>query len=274
MVTPVIELKRLLGAQGLALKLETRSQNGTWYDRLVPRLLALAPDGPLYEAGDGPLALSIAAHHQAATPSLEVWLPEDVPVDFVQALRQLHAKVTLTPFAEGPNGARKRAREAGRLVSDSESMLSLRVQVRREIIEELRQQAAPDVVVLGFDSGASAMAAVDLGMKQVVLVQPAAAPLLSGGTWRPHRLFGMASGLPVRIDPKRYELETVSDVEAFATRQQVGAKEGLLLSHANAACVAAAIRVMAKRPGLRVAVIADESGERYFPVDAQLEAKP
>ncbi|MFT3837661.1 MAG: pyridoxal-phosphate dependent enzyme [Myxococcaceae bacterium] len=274
MPTPVIELKRLVGAQGLALKLETRSQNGTWYDRLVPRLLALAPEGPLYEAGDGPLAISIAAHHQSASPSLEVWLPEDVPVDVVQALRGLHAKVTLTPFAEGPAGARQRARLVGPLLSDSGSMLALRVHVRREIIEELMQQAAPEVLVLGFDTGASAMAAIDLGVKQVVLVQPAAAQVLSGGAWKPHRLFGLASGSPVKIDVRKYEVETVSDEEAFATRQQVGAKEGLLLSHANAACVTAAMRVIARKPGAKVAVIADESGERYFPIDARFEAKP
>jgi cysteine synthase A len=272
MATPVIELKRLKGAEGLVLKLESRSQNGTWYDRLVPRLLALAPEGPLFEAADGPLAISIAAHRQEEKPSLNVWLPEDVPVDFVQALQQLHAKVTLTPFAEGPNGARKRARAAGALLSDSGSMLALRVHVRREIIEELVRQAAPDVVVLGFDTGASAMAAVDLGVKHVVLVQPAAAPVLSGGEWRPHRLFGLASGLPVKIDARKYEIESVSDAEAFELRKEVGVSEGLLLSHANAACVAAAKRVMAKRPGSKVAVIADESGERYFPIDARFGA--
>jgi len=271
MATPVIELKRL--APGLLLKLETRSPNGTWYDRLTPRLLALAPEGPVREAVDGPLAISVAAHNQASRPPLEVWLPEDVPVDFSQALRALGAKVTLTPFEEGPEGARKRAREAGPLLSELPATLALRIDVRREIDSELVEQAAPDVLVVAFDTGASAMAAIDVGLRRVVLVQPAAAPVLTGGAWRPHRLFGLTTGLPVRIDARRFEIESVSDAEAFAVRQRLGKEEGILASFGNAACVTAALRVLARSPGAKVAVVADESGERYFPVDARFGAK-
>ncbi len=270
MQTPVVQLRRL-GA-GVVLKLETRSPNGTWYDRLAPRLLALDLGEELREAGDGPLALALATQAQLEQRALDVWLPEDVPVDVVQGLERLGVKPERTPFAEGPEGARRRAREKGPLVSDSFDAFALRVEVMREILGELLEQAAPDAVVLGFDTGASAMAAVDVGVKQAVLVQPERAPVLSGGPWRPHRLHGLASGWPVRIDAQRFEVESVSDEEAHALRARLGREEGLLVSYANAACVAAALRVSARLgPKAKVAAIANESGERYFPIEARFE---
>ncbi len=271
--TPVVQLERLFPGARVVLKLETRSPNGTWYDRLAPRLLDAVTGETLREAGDGALALALAAHLPKARRPLHVWLPEDVPVDFVQALKGFGAQVELTPFAEGPEGARRRARVHGPLVSDFAGTFPLRVGVWFEILSEFREQAAPRLLVLGHDTGDAAQAALGLAFDRPVLVQPKAAPVLSGASWRPHRLFGLATGQPLQIDPKRFALAEVSDEEAFQMRRRAANTEGVLLSYADAACLVAAERLaLGLQTQLTIGVIAGESGERYFPIDERFAA--
>ena len=102
----------------------------------------------------------------------------------------------------------------------------------------------------------------------MVAVEPAASPLLSGGTAAPHKIQGIgANFIPDTLDRTIYdEVLPVSDQDAMETANAISKTEGLLVGISAGAALAAAAQV-AKRPeyaGKRIAVILPDTGDRYL----------
>jgi cysteine synthase A len=103
---------------------------------------------------------------------------------------------------------------------------------------------------------------------QVVAVEPASSPVLSGGAPGPHRIQGIGAGFVPEILNRAVidEIVPVSDEDAIATAQALAAREGVLAGISGGAAVWAALEV-GKRPesaGKRVVVVVPDSGERYI----------
>jgi cysteine synthase A len=102
---------------------------------------------------------------------------------------------------------------------------------------------------------------------RVIAVEPAASPVLAGGSPGPTKIQGLNAGFV----PKNYhgdvvdEIIGVSDQDAWATKLALAKQEGLLLGISAGANVWAAIEV-AKRlgPGKSVVTVLCDTGERYF----------
>ncbi len=278
--TPVARLQRV-GAGCVYLKLETFSPNGTYFDRCAKALCDQAawPEGTtVYEAGNGALCVAVAAQCAARRWKLQCWLSEDASIEVRQSLELWGAKLQLTPFEQGPEGARAEGRKSGRLLSETFPSVRIAVahEVGRELIATVKEDGGRiDGFVAGCGSGAtlsgvmSELRAAWPGVEGVA-VQPALSPVIDRGVWRPHRQPGNASWASVPMLDRTLVSRTmdVTDNEAWEMRARLGREEGLLVSTASAASVVAAERLaQEKGEGSRIYALVVDTGERDFSLD-------
>ncbi|NLF26898.1 MAG: pyridoxal-phosphate dependent enzyme, partial [Clostridiales bacterium] len=103
---------------------------------------------------------------------------------------------------------------------------------------------------------------------EVVAVEPADSPVLSGGAPGPHRIQGIGPGfVPDVLDTGIYdEVIAVASDDAFATGKRIGRTEGILAGISSGAALWAAIE-LAKRPenaGKSIVAILPDTGDRYL----------
>jgi cysteine synthase A len=103
---------------------------------------------------------------------------------------------------------------------------------------------------------------------QVIAVEPAASPVLSGGKPGPHRIQGIGAGfVPEVLDRSVIdEVIPVEDDDAVETAHEVARREGLLVGISAGAAISASLTV-ARRPemaGKRIVTIAPDGGDRYM----------
>ena len=103
---------------------------------------------------------------------------------------------------------------------------------------------------------------------QVIAVEPADSPVLSGGQSGPHKLQGIGAGfVPSILNTQIYdEIVTVTTEEAYTTGRLIAQKEGILVGITSGAALYAAAQI-AKRPankGKTVVALLPDSGDRYL----------
>ena len=103
---------------------------------------------------------------------------------------------------------------------------------------------------------------------QVIAVEPADSPVLSGGQPGPHGLQGIGAGfVPAVLNTKVYdEVVTVTTEEAFLAGRLMAKKEGLLVGITSGAALHAAVQIAkrAENKGKTVVVLLPDSGDRYL----------
>ncbi len=103
---------------------------------------------------------------------------------------------------------------------------------------------------------------------QIVAVEPAGSPVLSGGKAGPHGLQGIGAGFVPAILDKTVidEVLTVTETEAYAAAREMGREQGVLVGISSGAAVHAA-QILAARPenaGKTIVALLPDSGERYL----------
>jgi cysteine synthase A len=103
---------------------------------------------------------------------------------------------------------------------------------------------------------------------QVIAVEPAASPVLSGGRPGPHRIQGIGAGFvpPILNRDVIDEIVTVTDDDAIDTARALAAREGVSGGISAGAATWAALQ-LAGRPewsGKRIVTVIPDSGERYI----------
>jgi len=103
-----------------------------------------------------------------------------------------------------------------------------------------------------------------------VALEPAASPVLSGGTVGPHKIQGIGSGfVPAIFDRSTVdEIRQVADRDAWATKVALARREGLLVGISSGANVHVALQIAGTLgPDKRVVTVLCDTGERYFSLD-------
>lgn len=211
---------------------------------------------------------------------LTLTMPETMSVERRNLLKALGANIVLTPGAEGMKGAIARAQAiasespAAFIPQQFENPANTeihRITTGEEIWKDTDGKV--DIFVGGVGTGGT-ISGVGARLKaynpnvQIVAVEPADSPVLSGGSPGPHKIQGIGAGfIPKNFNPEVVdEIFQVTNDQAILTARQLGREEGMLVGISSGAAAYAATQI-ALRPenkGKTIVVLLPDTGERYL----------
>ncbi len=288
--TPLVRLSRIAPDcdAELVAKLESFNPGGSVKDRIgVAMIEAAEADGRIepgrttvVEATSGNTGIALAFVCAARGYELVLFMPQGMSREREGLVRLFGASVEVTESLGGMNEAVDAANHlAGTrddvFRPDQFSNPANPAVHRRTTAEEIWRDTGGevDVLVAGVGTGGTITGAGERLKElnphlQVVAVEPASSPVLSGGAPGPHKIQGIgANFVPEILDTKVYD--EVLDVDAetsVAWARRAAAEEGLLVGLSSGAALAAAVQVAQREEnaGKTVVVIVPSYGERYL----------
>lgn len=289
--TPLLELWNFNKRQGLeahiVAKLEYFNPAGSVKDRIGYAMLKEAErkgkinqDTVIIEPTSGNTGIGLAFAAAALGYRLIIILPDSFSEERRKIVRALGAELVLTPAAEGMQGAIRKAKELAAGLPNSYIPQQFSNPANPEVhrtttAEEIWRDTGGnvDIFVAGVGSGGTITGVGEILKQrhsdvQIVAVEPADSPVLSGGTRGVHQIQGIGAGfVPDNFNRAIVdEILTVSNEEAMETARQLAKSEGLLVGISSGAAAFAAVQ-LAKRPenkGKTIVVILPDTGERYL----------
>lgn len=286
--TPLVELSNL--AEGLkarvVAKLEYFNPASSVKDRIAVAMIddaeksgKITKNTTIVEATSGNTGIGLAMVCAARGYRLVITMPESMSLERRALLRAYGATLVLTPAAEGMGGAIAKANELAaqdgyfmpRQFDNAANPQIHRETTAQEIWRDTDGQV--DILVSGVGTGGTITGVGEVLKElkdsvQVVAVEPAASPVLSGGEKGPHPIQGIGAGfVPSILNTQIYDqIIKVENDDAFTTARAMAAKEGLLVGISSGAAVSAALQLAAKdeNAGKLIVVIIPSAGERYL----------
>ncbi len=285
----MIQFTRLLGDEVEAEvfgKLEAFNPGGSVKDRIgIAMLEAAEAEGriepgrsTIVEATSGNTGIALAFVCAAKGYDLVLTLPEGMSRERERLLRLYGATVQITESLGGMNeavdAARAMATRDDVFLPDQFSNPANPEAHRRttalEILDQLDGRI--DVLVAGVGTGGT-ITGVGEVLKdrdpdvQVIAVEPASSPVLSGGVPGPHKIQGIGAGFvpPVLNREILDEVIPVDDEDAIAMARLCARREGVLVGLSCGAALHAALEIAQREEsrGKRIVTVLPDSGERY-----------
>ena len=289
--TPLMALNRYSREAGLPNpllgKLEYFNPLGSVKDRIAFAMIEageaagkIKPDTLIIEPTSGNTGIGLAFLAASRGYQLILTMPETMSVERRNLLKALGAELVLTPGAEGMKGAIRKAEELAQANPNSFLPQQFKNPAnpemhRKTTAEEIWRDTGGkvDIFVAGVGTGGTITGVGEVLKSrnpavQIIAVEPADSPVLSGGQPGPHKIQGIGAGfVPDVLNPNIIdEIITVKNDDAMATGRELAKTEGLLIGISCGAAVWAATQV-ARRPenkGKVIVVILPDTGERYL----------
>ena len=286
--TPLVKINRITdGAKAqVYAKLEFYNPSSTVKDRIGIAMIddaeksgKLKPGGTIVEATSGNTGVALAMVGAARGYKVILTMPDSVSKERRTLIKAYGAQLVLTPGAEGMKGAVAKAEEIG----SKDGALLVRQFANPANPEIHRKTTALEIwndtdgkvaaVVAGIGTGGT-ITGVGQVLKEknpnikIFAVEPAASPILNGGTPAGHPLQGIGPNfVPDILDKNVYdEVLDAPNEEAIKYARRAGAEEGILAGISSGAALWAVSQV-ARRPefdGKIIVVIIPSFGERYL----------
>ena len=287
--TPHILINRLFGDRAeVWMKSERANPGGSIKDRIALAMIEdaertgkLKPGGTIIEPTSGNTGIGLSMVAAVKGYKIILVMPESMSLERRRLMLAYGAKFDLTPKEKGMSGAVDRARELVAQTPNSwmpqqfDNPANVEVHRRTTAQEILRDFADTpiDAIITGVGTGghitgcAEVLKPVWPNLK-VFAVEPALAPLLSGGKAGPHPIQGLgANFIPSILNTGI--LDGIIDVDANEAKEmarRAAREEGLLIGISSGAALAGVAMKLPELEGKRILTFNYDTGERYLSV--------
>jgi cysteine synthase len=289
--TPLVRLNRTAAAHGalaeVILKLEFFNPLSSVKDRIGFSMIddalksgKINSSTVLIEPTSGNTGIALAFVAAAKGLKLILTMPETMSLERRKLLKILGARLVLTEGPKGMKGAIAKAEELAAKIPNSVILQQFANPSNPEIHRKTTAveiwndtDGTVDILVAGVGTGGTVTGIGEVlkarkPSVKVVVVEPDASPVLSGGTPGPHKLQGIGAGfVPAVLNTKVYdEVIRVKEADSGPVSKQVNQLDGIPVGISSGATIWAALQV-AKRPenaGKRIVVIIPSASERYL----------
>jgi len=287
--TPLLTLSRISAdcPATILAKQESRNPMGSVKDRVALAMIEagiaagqINKDTAIIEPTSGNTGLGLAMICAARGLRLILTMPENMSMERRILLRHLGAGLVLTPKAEGMSGAIAAARElAARdkntFMPDQFSNPANPAIHRTTTAEEIWTASGGkvDILVAGVGTGGTITGVGEVLKErnpqiEIVAVEPADSPVLSGGKAGAHAIQGIGAGfIPKILNTAILDaIIPVTNENAMQTARDLAAREGILCGISSGAAVWACLHLAAHSAnhGKTIVTILPDTGERYL----------
>ncbi len=282
--TPMLEVQ-----PGLLLKLERFNPGGSVKDRTALSMIedaekrgVLQPGGTIIEPTSGNTGVGLAWVGRIKGYKVILTMPETMSVERRNLLANYGAELVLTPGSEGMKGAITKAEELrdatpgsiilGQFTNPANPAIHYAT-TGQEIWEDSAGQV--DVFVGGVGTGGT-VSGVGRALKEknmlveIIAVEPASSPVLSGGNPGPHKIQGIGAGFKPQTFQEQFvdRVMTISNEDAFDAARRLAKEFGLLVGISSGAAFAAACQLTRDKAyeGKTIVALLPDTGERYLSI--------
>ncbi len=285
--TPIVRIQRLAPKHvTMYVKCEFFNPLSSVKDRLAIAIIedaekrgTLKPGQTVVEATSGNTGIALAMVCAAKGYPFVAVMVESFSIERRKIMRMLGAKVILTPAAERGQGMVRKAAELAqkngwflaRQFENEANPSYHRNTTGPEILQDFAGKRL-DFFVTGWGTGGTLtgvgqMLRLARPDTQIIATEPAAAAMLSGKPFTPHKIQGWTPDfIPAVLDREvAHRIVPVTDAEAIEASRSLASKEGIFSGISSGGTFAAAIKVAAEAPqGAVILAMLPDTGERYL----------